>query len=303
MPYAHMRRCLGLELYTPTPKRTSSSTSPSLSQRLSLNAQAALASATVWLLCAALATRRNRGRLHRRLGRLGRRGTEEEEAAAIAALVGSDDPEAILKRAVANFRCLPASQLLAADLAAADRIGSSPEHTSSTNSAALAAKTVPATMGEVTAFLSHSWRDEEEAPGATHRAVGQWARQQRRNLRPTGTEPAMEPTIWLDKACIDQNNIQQSLACLPIFLAGCQTLLVVAGPTYCSRLWCVMELFTFARSERLPHISNRASARPRATFRRSNRFLTHLTRCWCVCLHSGRRPKACRDPSHCPPGR
>ena len=54
-----------------------------------------------------------------------------------------------------------------------------------------------------------------------------------------------------DKACIDQGNIQQSLACLPVFLAGCQTLLVVAGPTYCSRLWCVMELFTFARSERL----------------------------------------------------
>ena len=56
-----------------------------------------------------------------------------------------------------------------------------------------------------------------------------------------------------DKACIDQSNIQQSLACLPVFLAGCQTLLVVAGPTYCSRLWCVMELFTFARSERLLH--------------------------------------------------
>jgi len=53
-----------------------------------------------------------------------------------------------------------------------------------------------------------------------------------------------------DKACIDQGNIQQSLACLPVFLAGCQTLLVVAGPTYCSRLWCVMELFTFARSNR-----------------------------------------------------
>ena len=68
-----------------------------------------------------------------------------------------------------------------------------------------------------------------------------------------------------DKACIDQGNIQQSLACLPIFLAGCQTLLVVAGPTYCSRLWCVMELFTFARSERLlyycylnPMLSTRA---------------------------------------------
>ena len=51
-----------------------------------------------------------------------------------------------------------------------------------------------------------------------------------------------------DKACIDQNNIDQALACLPVFLAGCQTLLVVAGGTYCSRLWCCMELFTFVRS-------------------------------------------------------
>ena len=50
-----------------------------------------------------------------------------------------------------------------------------------------------------------------------------------------------------DKACIDQNNINQALACLPVFLSGCQTLLIVAGPTYCSRLWCVMEIFTFMR--------------------------------------------------------
>ena len=68
-----------------------------------------------------------------------------------------------------------------------------------------------------------------------------------------GTHTILKATRALrrtqDKACIDQNNIQQSLACLPVFLAGCQTLLVVAGPTYCSRLWCVMELFTFSRSE------------------------------------------------------
>ena len=141
-------------------------------------------------------------------------------------------------------------------------------------------------MGEVTAFLSHSWSDEKEAPGAKHALVSRWAK---RRQETTGKET----TLWLvkrslslsphpllpritcthaiksyaprtaqDKACIDQNNIQQSLACLPVFLAGCQTLLVVAGPSYCSRLWCVMELFTFARSERQPYISNqRAPAR------------------------------------------
>ena len=76
-----------------------------------------------------------------------------------------------------------------------------------------------------------------------------------------------------DKACIDQNNIQQSLACLPVFLAGCQTLLVVAGPTYCSSLWCVMELFTFARSNRLLY-SNLGGPSVCAPARRSN-LLTH----------------------------
>ena len=53
-----------------------------------------------------------------------------------------------------------------------------------------------------------------------------------------------------DKGCIDQNDPVKKLKgidCVPIFLAGCQTLLIVAGPTYCSRLWCVMEIFTFLR--------------------------------------------------------
>ena len=49
------------------------------------------------------------------------------------------------------------------------------------------------------------------------------------------------PCAAQDKACIDQSNIQQSLSFLPVYLSGCQTLLIMAGPTYCSRLWCVMQ--------------------------------------------------------------
>ena len=49
------------------------------------------------------------------------------------------------------------------------------------------------------------------------------------------------------QACIDQQNIPASLACLPVFLAGCKQLLVLAGLTYSSRLWCAMELFVFVR--------------------------------------------------------
>ena len=48
-----------------------------------------------------------------------------------------------------------------------------------------------------------------------------------------------------DKACIDQQNIEVSLAALPLYLAGCDRLVIVAGPTYASRLWCVIEVFTF----------------------------------------------------------
>ena len=53
--------------------------------------------------------------------------------------------------------------------------------------------------------------------------------------------------FWLDKACIDQDNISASLACLPIYLSGCRKLLIVAGPTYTSRLWCLMEIFTYCK--------------------------------------------------------
>ena len=136
-----------------------------------------------FLMCAALATPRNRGRIHRRLGRLGGRGTEAEEAAAVAALVGGSAPYAALERASKLLRCLPASRLIAADLAGSG-LGAS------TSATELAAKTVPAAMGEVTAFLSHSWSDEKEAPGAKHAAVSRWAK---RHQETTGKEP----TLWL----------------------------------------------------------------------------------------------------------
>ena len=47
------------------------------------------------------------------------------------------------------------------------------------------------------------------------------------------------------QGCIDQSNIAEALALLPIFLSGCQRLLVVAGRTYTERLWCIMEIFIF----------------------------------------------------------
>jgi hypothetical protein len=47
------------------------------------------------------------------------------------------------------------------------------------------------------------------------------------------------------KACIDQTRIEDSLAGLPVYVSGCKRLLVLCGRTYTSRLWCIMEVFTF----------------------------------------------------------
>merc|ERR1712050_407627 len=37
----------------------------------------------------------------------------------------------------------------------------------------------------------------------------------------------------------------EDLRGLPIFLAGSRQLLVLCGPSYLSRLWCIVEIFTF----------------------------------------------------------
>ena len=53
--------------------------------------------------------------------------------------------------------------------------------------------------------------------------------------------------LLLPGQCIDQDNIEVNLRCLPVFLSGCKSLLVLAGSTYTSRLWCVTELFVWLR--------------------------------------------------------
>jgi len=62
--------------------------------------------------------------------------------------------------------------------------------------------------------------------------------------------------LWLDKACIDQSDITESLLCLPVYLSYCQKLLVLAGPTYSSRLWCVLELYCFVIVRQYEHLHN-----------------------------------------------
>lgn len=86
-------------------------------------------------------------------------------------------------------------------------------------------KTQSAKFGCCDAFISHSWSDN----GAQkYEALRSWAEEFQ-------TTNGRQPLLWLDKACIDQNNISNDLMCLPVFLAGCERLLIIAGPTYVER--------------------------------------------------------------------
>ena len=101
----------------------------------------------------------------------------------------------------------------------------------------------PAQYGIVDAFISHSqhdderlkWRALEGWATAFHAMHGRW------------------PLVWFDRACLDDHlggaHAQESLAALPLMVGGCKQLLCLAGPTYASRLWALVEILAFLWSQ------------------------------------------------------
>ena len=178
-----------------------------------------------FILCSLVSTPANRGRVHRFLGSLGAKGSQQQQAASIAALVGGVNANIALANAEKRFTILPLGSLTQADLTSSMDTG-------------LNKRTKHAQLGECDAFMSHAWCDDGVAKYAS---LQEWA-------KPYVERGQGMPSIWLDKACIDQGNIDASLASLPVFLPGCKTLLILPGPGYTSRLWCVMEVFTYLRT-------------------------------------------------------
>ena len=83
-------------------------------------------------------------------------------------------------------------------------------------------------------FLSHSWHDN---------AAEKWEKLE--NVAATFFKlHDRYPTFWLDKVCIDQENIVDGLKVLPVNVMACKHMLVLCGPTYSERLWCAWELCT-----------------------------------------------------------
>eukprot|EP00929_Paragymnodinium_shiwhaense_P026712 TRINITY_DN15820_c1_g3_i1.p1 TRINITY_DN15820_c1_g3~~TRINITY_DN15820_c1_g3_i1.p1 ORF type:complete len:678 (+),score=44.29 TRINITY_DN15820_c1_g3_i1:195-2228(+) len=157
----------------------------------------------------------------------------------LAALFEGKDPEDLLEAAVKRFRCISWETLrrhphLINDGGSLDGRRSAED---------LYTLTEPCNLSGCDAFLSHSWHDE---PREKWRNLAEWC---------TSFSEAhgRAPRLWLDKVCIDQKSLQTDLQCLPIFLAGCNSLLVLCGRTYTTRLWCCVELFVFMK---MAHISD-----------------------------------------------
>ena len=110
-----------------------------------------------------------------------------------------EDLETTLANASALFRTIRVDQLLAQDFSSS---GVSVSHQSSSATPSgvrvvdeggivpLEARTVAAELGDCDAFLTHSWQDEERAPGQKYCALLKWAESFR-------AAHGREPTIWV----------------------------------------------------------------------------------------------------------
>ena len=120
-----------------------------------------------------------RGAFHRWLGALGKSDSQQQEAASIAALIGGSGQTAATALTLArqNFRGVPVKSLTIEEL-----MDNKP-------SQLLFDKTIPARLGDVAAFVSHSWSD----PGAAkHDHLQKFA----------SSINEEHVQVWLDKACM-----------------------------------------------------------------------------------------------------
>jgi hypothetical protein len=149
------------------------------------------------------------------------------DGAFIAALLAADDTNDILAEGRSLLRRVPFSALT--------KLGGADIFRDSAGSAELFEVSESCSSGDIDFFVSHSWLDDADTKFAQLSAVAAEFR----------TRHSREPTLWLDKLCIDQSDIQRALRCLPVFVQSCQQLLIMCGDTYCNRLWCVWELYIY----------------------------------------------------------
>eukprot|EP00913_Durusdinium_trenchii_P026227 g24606.t1 len=151
-------------------------------------------------------------------------------ASSIAGFLGNRSKEKIMESARNACRYISMGKILKADMA------------DPRPNVLLQALSTPCGLQEMKTCHPeiHSWHDD---PESKWEALQAWrtafkAQHQR------------EPRLWIDKYCIDQTDIEASLVCLPVYLASCHTLLIIAGSTFLHRLWCMEEVFVFLQMNR-----------------------------------------------------
>jgi len=154
---------------------------------------------------------------------LASRGGACSSAVGIAALLGGRSTAEVQSIAFSLLRSVSAELLTAEDMARP------------TPDTALYQLTEPASPHTIDCFISHSWRDNPDLKWA---ALQEW----RGRFK---TAHGREPLLFVDKYCMDSSDLTTSLMCLPVFLASCNELVILAGETYLLRLWCVVEVFCF----------------------------------------------------------
>ena len=146
-------------------------------------------------------------------------------ASTIATMIGVDaNYRAVITKALWGFRGVSMADITWEEFA------------ESTPNPKCFAKSKRCAFKEIDFFVSHSWSDDPEA---------KWEAIQGMRKTFKAENKGREPVIWFDKYCIDQTAIDESVRRLPVFVVGSSKFLVLLGPSYASRCWCMLELFVF----------------------------------------------------------
>lgn len=198
---------------------------------------------------AALAAPKNRGRVYHWLAKLANGGTQLQQAAVIASLLGKSSSANMLARASLHFHtisfdklrpdCFEQEGVERAHWSGQGSRGWPPKsHQGSQSNETLEEAGLPTpdlcVIGECDAFVSHAWIDEQMHRGVKYKALARWANASER-----------PPKLWIDRICLGQRELAQTLPLLPLFIIGSNHFLMITGPAYSSRLWTILELFTF----------------------------------------------------------
>lgn len=201
----------------------------------------------------------------------------QNAASTVAGLLRDRDPGDVLEMAKARFRHISWDDLRDRyEIIAGGGLSTNDGRGAGTDLYELSR---PASLGACDTFLSHSWHDD---PRTKWDALSSWCERFRE-------EHGKAPTLWLDKVCIDQTDISTDLICLPVFLAACQSMLILAGPTYTSRLWCTLELYTYIAMQGAEASSGKATIVPLngddSNFTRTLSLWKHfdVEECQCFC--------------------